>query len=111
VHHFDAHPDEGETNFQPSRQLFPTPPIPAKSPLSSFATAASVVPSKPQQTSQPLRKLFTAKERKEYVQRTAQVLFTTEFIILIEFTEVIIPFIFSKWLFPSTGRFLVQMPS
>ncbi|KAI9997454.1 hypothetical protein PInf_001355 [Phytophthora infestans] len=33
----------------------------------------------------------------EYVQRTAQVLFTTEFIILIEFTEVIIPFIYSSY--------------
>eukprot|EP00644_Phytophthora_capsici_P010068 jgi/Phyca11/120375/e_gw1.41.415.1 len=39
--------------------------------------------------------IFTTQERVHYVHRTAQVLFTTEFIILIEFTEVIIPLIYS----------------
>ncbi|KAE9012223.1 hypothetical protein PF002_g11505 [Phytophthora fragariae] len=37
----------------------------------------------------------TSDERTEYIQKTAQVLFTAEFIVLIEFTEVIIPFIYS----------------
>ncbi|KAL4137393.1 hypothetical protein PRIC2_000915 [Phytophthora ramorum] len=89
VHNFDPTSDENKS----TRQLIASESILARSPSSSFA---SVVPAKPQ-PSKPLRRIFTARQRKEYVHRTAQVLFTTEFIILIEFTEVIIPFIYGMY--------------
>ncbi|EEY57181.1 uncharacterized protein PITG_11001 [Phytophthora infestans T30-4] len=41
--------------------------------------------------------LTILKERRLFVQRTAQVLFTTEFVILVEYTEVIVPFIFCMY--------------
>ncbi|GMF21490.1 unnamed protein product [Phytophthora lilii] len=77
--------------------LLPTMSILTKSPSTSFVTAATVAPAKPR-APRSLKKFFTSKQRKEYVQKTAQVLFTTEFAILIEFTEVIIPFIYSEYL-------------
>ncbi|GMF61618.1 unnamed protein product [Phytophthora fragariaefolia] len=89
-------PEEVETPFKSTRQILPTIPKQAKSPSIPFLTAASVMPATPQ-VSTPLRAIFTAKQRLEYVKRTAQVLFTTEFIVLIEFTEVIIPFIYSAY--------------
>ncbi|KAF4046504.1 hypothetical protein GN244_ATG00893 [Phytophthora infestans] len=86
-----------EMNFQSSHHIFPTASILPKLPSATFVTAATVAPFKPQTYNKPLRSLFSTKQRMEYVQRTAQVLFTTEFIILIEFTEVIIPFIYSSY--------------
>ncbi|KAL3671965.1 hypothetical protein V7S43_002632 [Phytophthora oleae] len=88
--------EEVETNVKSSNRIFPTAAIFAKSPQTSLVTVAAIAPAKPQ-TCKPLRKIFTAEQRMEYVHRTAQVLFTTEFIILIEFTEVIIPFIYSTY--------------
>ncbi|POM74309.1 Hypothetical protein PHPALM_8757 [Phytophthora palmivora] len=44
-----------------------------------------------------LKSLFSPRERRLFVQRTAQVLFTTEFVILVEYTEVIVPFIFCMY--------------
>lgn len=41
-----------------------------------------------------LEKVFSPRERRLFVQKTAQVPFTTEFVILVEYTEVIVPFIF-----------------
>ncbi|EGZ12667.1 hypothetical protein PHYSODRAFT_514839 [Phytophthora sojae] len=41
------------------------------------------------------RRIFP--ERRKFVQRTAQVLFVAEFVILVEYTEVIVPFIFCKY--------------
>ncbi|KAG7378375.1 hypothetical protein PHYPSEUDO_010156 [Phytophthora pseudosyringae] len=96
VHGLDPTNEEEETTYKSSRQLFSTTSILAKTPSTSFMTAASVVPEEPL-TCKPLRSIFNAKQRKDYVVRTAQVLFTTEFIILIEFTEVIIPFIYSTY--------------
>ncbi|KAF1782931.1 hypothetical protein GQ600_6564 [Phytophthora cactorum] len=55
---------------------------------------------------QALSNTLQHKGTMEYVQRSAQVLFTTEFIILIEFTEVIIPFIYSELL-----RTMFQLPN
>ncbi|KAG2829840.1 hypothetical protein JG687_00016302 [Phytophthora cactorum] len=40
-----------------------------------------------------MKDVFSPRERRLFVQRTAQVLFTTEFVILVEYTEVIVPFI------------------
>ncbi|KAJ8578166.1 hypothetical protein ON010_g1037 [Phytophthora cinnamomi] len=97
--HLDPTSEEVETTFKSTRQMFPTIAILAKYPSTPFLKTAAVAPTKPQ-ISKPLRAIFTTKQRMEYVQRTAQVLFTTEFIVLIEFTEVIIPFIYSK-LYPS----------
>ncbi|KAG7398717.1 hypothetical protein PHYBOEH_010558 [Phytophthora boehmeriae] len=79
-----------------SRQLFASAST-ANASLDSFVSTAAAVAPYIQPESRALRRIFTAKERREYVQRTAQVLFTTEFIILIEFTEVIIPFIYSTY--------------
>ncbi|KAL4137390.1 hypothetical protein PRIC2_000912 [Phytophthora ramorum] len=44
-----------------------------------------------------LQNVFSPRERRLFVQRTAQVLFTTEFVILVEYTEVIVPFIFCMY--------------
>ncbi|EGZ04387.1 hypothetical protein PHYSODRAFT_536528 [Phytophthora sojae] len=44
-----------------------------------------------------LEKKFSLKERRKFVQRTAQVLFVAEFVILVEYTEVIVPFIFCMY--------------
>ncbi|KAG1701567.1 hypothetical protein DVH05_010868 [Phytophthora capsici] len=86
---------EIERSFQFSNRILPALAIFAKSPQSSFVTTDAVAPDKPQ-TAKAFRKIFTTQERVHYVHRTAQVLFTTEFIILIEFTEVIIPLIYSE---------------
>ncbi|KAK1930999.1 hypothetical protein P3T76_013588 [Phytophthora citrophthora] len=83
---------EIEASFNSSNRVFPTL---AKSPQASFVTAEAIAPAEPQ-TCKPFRRIFTTQQRMHYVHRTAQVLFTTEFIILIEFTEVIIPFIYSE---------------
>ncbi|GMF21489.1 unnamed protein product [Phytophthora lilii] len=40
--------------------------------------------------------IFSPKERQRFLERSARVLFTTEFVILVEYTEVIVPFIYSK---------------
>ncbi|KAF1791015.1 hypothetical protein GQ600_14259 [Phytophthora cactorum] len=40
---------------------------------------------------------FLGKERQRFLQYSARVLFTTEFIILVEYTEVIVPFIYSVY--------------
>ncbi|KAL3665381.1 hypothetical protein V7S43_009419 [Phytophthora oleae] len=45
-----------------------------------------------------LDNIFSDKERRWFVQKTAQVLFTTEFVILVEYTEVIVPFIYSMYM-------------
>eukprot|EP00644_Phytophthora_capsici_P001855 jgi/Phyca11/107964/e_gw1.14.617.1 len=37
-------------------------------------------------------------KRQRFVQKAAQVLFTTEFVILVEYTEVIVPFIYSTYM-------------
>ncbi|KAG7378373.1 hypothetical protein PHYPSEUDO_010154 [Phytophthora pseudosyringae] len=44
-----------------------------------------------------LENVFSPWERRLFVLRTAQVLFTTEFVILVEYTEVIVPFIFCMY--------------
>ncbi|KAE9300486.1 hypothetical protein PF001_g14922 [Phytophthora fragariae] len=44
-----------------------------------------------------LEDIFSLKERRKFVQRTAQVLFVVEFVILVEYTEVIVPFIFCMY--------------
>ncbi|ETN22418.1 hypothetical protein PPTG_02363 [Phytophthora nicotianae INRA-310] len=85
-----------ETNFPSRHNLFPTASILPKLPSIPFLTGATVMPAR-KETYKPFRELFTTKQRMDYVHRTAQVLFTTEFIILIEFTEVIIPFIYSTY--------------
>jgi hypothetical protein len=41
-----------------------------------------------------LRSVLSPRERKLFVHKTAQVLFTTEFVILVEYTEVIVPLIY-----------------
>ncbi|KAL4109356.1 hypothetical protein PRIC1_001057 [Phytophthora ramorum] len=41
--------------------------------------------------------IFSAKERHRFVQQSARVLFTTEFVILVEYTEVVVPFIYSMY--------------
>ncbi|KAG4225743.1 hypothetical protein PC116_g25837 [Phytophthora cactorum] len=87
---------EVETNFNLGHHIFPTASILPNVPSIPFLTGATVAPTK-SETYKPFRTLFSTKERMEYVQRSAQVLFTTEFIILIEFTEVIIPFIYSTY--------------
>ncbi|KAE9034398.1 hypothetical protein PR002_g8147 [Phytophthora rubi] len=92
--HLDPTSDEVETVFKSSHPIFPTVAILASYPSPPFLTAASVAPAK-SQAFKPLRTIFTTKQRTEYIQKTAHVLFTTEFIVLIEFTEVIIPFIYS----------------
>ncbi|EEY62794.1 uncharacterized protein PITG_15213 [Phytophthora infestans T30-4] len=46
-------------------------------------------------TQKSLATIFTAKERQRFLQHSARVLFTTEFVILVEYTEVIVPFIYS----------------
>ncbi|KAF1792055.1 hypothetical protein GQ600_23294 [Phytophthora cactorum] len=43
-----------------------------------------------------MKDVFSPRERRLFVQRTAQVLFTTEFVILVEYTEVIVPFIICR---------------
>ncbi|KAG1701564.1 hypothetical protein DVH05_010865 [Phytophthora capsici] len=45
-----------------------------------------------------LEQIFSPRERRLFVQKTAQVLFTTEFVVLVEYTEVIVPFIFCKFI-------------
>ncbi|KAK1944031.1 hypothetical protein P3T76_003943 [Phytophthora citrophthora] len=45
-----------------------------------------------------LDNIFSDKERQRFVQKAAQVLFTTEFVILVEYTEVIVPFIYSMYM-------------
>ncbi|RLN90751.1 hypothetical protein BBJ28_00012725 [Nothophytophthora sp. Chile5] len=92
-------------NFTWHRQIFPLAPVLPDSPsttqvavdnLLKTATSSSISDTKPS-TFKSLDHVFSTKERLVYVQRTAQVLFTTEFIILIEYTEVIIPFIYSMY--------------
>jgi hypothetical protein len=47
-------------------------------------------------THKPLKKIFSNKERQWFLESSAHVLFTTEFGILVENTEVIVPFIYSE---------------
>ncbi|KAL3671964.1 hypothetical protein V7S43_002631 [Phytophthora oleae] len=42
-----------------------------------------------------LKSIFSPKERQHFLHMSARVLFTTEFVILVEYTEVIVPFIYS----------------
>ncbi|OWZ19955.1 hypothetical protein PHMEG_0005713 [Phytophthora megakarya] len=88
--------EEVELALERTPPIFPNLSILAKPPATSFVSAASASPNNPC-VSKSLRKVFSKQQRLEYVHRTAQVLFTTEFIILIEFTEVIIPFIYSTY--------------
>ncbi|KAL3671962.1 hypothetical protein V7S43_002629 [Phytophthora oleae] len=44
-----------------------------------------------------LEDIFSPRERRLFVKRTAQVLFTIEFVVLVEYTEVIVPFIFCMY--------------
>ncbi|GMF25806.1 unnamed protein product [Phytophthora lilii] len=44
----------------------------------------------------PLRSIFSNKERQWFLEGSARVLFTTEFVVLVEYFEVIVPFIYSK---------------
>ncbi|KAF4130265.1 hypothetical protein GN958_ATG20680 [Phytophthora infestans] len=64
------------------------------------AAAESFTPLHHAETSpqhQIIKDIFSSRERRLFVQRTAQVLFTTEFVILVEYTEVIVPFIFCMY--------------
>lgn len=45
-----------------------------------------------------LGSIFSPKERQRFLQQSARVLFTTEFVILVEYTEVIVLFIYSEYL-------------
>lgn len=44
-----------------------------------------------------LGQVFSERERTEFLRVSTQLLFTIEFIILIEYTEVIVPCIYSTW--------------
>ncbi|KAG1712043.1 hypothetical protein DVH05_009283 [Phytophthora capsici] len=51
-----------------------------------------------------IKAIFTRKERTLFIQKTAQVLFTMEYVILVEYIEVTMPLVFSKTLwYSSTG--------
>ncbi|RLN88358.1 hypothetical protein BBJ28_00000662 [Nothophytophthora sp. Chile5] len=92
-------------NFTWHGQIFPLGPVLPDSPPTTqgavdnvLKTTASPSTSETKSsTFKSLDHLFSTKERLVLVQRTAQVLFATEFIILIEYTEVIIPFIYSMY--------------
>jgi hypothetical protein len=51
-----------------------------------------------------LESIFSPKERQCFLEKSARALFTTEFVILVEYTEVIVPFIFSTCAFTDLLR-------
>lgn len=73
--------------------------LPVDLPASTLPTAPEVKPSTlhlaPVQEDS-LNTVFSPKERQRFVEQSARVLFTTEFVILVEYTEVIVPFIYSE---------------
>ncbi|KAG3152077.1 hypothetical protein PI126_g10683 [Phytophthora idaei] len=86
-----------ETNERSStsRRVLPTDPPDLSE---AVATATARNPSlKLANAQKSLDKIFSGKERQRFLQYSARVLFTTEFIILVEYTEVIVPFIYSVY--------------
>ncbi|KAG7378374.1 hypothetical protein PHYPSEUDO_010155 [Phytophthora pseudosyringae] len=95
--HTVALPTSGQ--FQPrplstTRQVLPVDLQP-----STIPTAPEVKPLPLQlvPVQQSLDRVFSPKERQRFLERSARVLFTTEFVILVEYTEVIVPFIYSMY--------------
>ncbi|KAK1930047.1 hypothetical protein P3T76_014544 [Phytophthora citrophthora] len=76
-----------------NRQILPVDPpqllIPTAEPLIKPTSLELKAPGK------SLKDIFSHKERQWLLERSARVLFTTEFVILVEYTEVVVPFIYS----------------
>ncbi|KAG7394296.1 hypothetical protein PHYBOEH_005408 [Phytophthora boehmeriae] len=84
---------------EPPKESLPTAPV-AKAPSLRLDPAPK---SKAESgASKTLLNIFTLKERQRFLKQSARVLFTTEFVILVEYTEVIVPFIFTMY---SLGMF------
>ncbi|KAE9114908.1 hypothetical protein PF010_g9536 [Phytophthora fragariae] len=85
-------PSRPGSTLSTSRQV-----LPVDLPASTIATAPERKPVslQPEPVEGSLNNVFSLKERQRFVERSARVLFTTEFVILVEYTEVIVPFIYS----------------
>ncbi|ETO84481.1 hypothetical protein F444_01623 [Phytophthora nicotianae P1976] len=78
-----------------TRQVLPVdPPNPSEAVAASEARTPSLKLVNGQRS---LDRIFSAKERQRFLQHSARVLFTTEFVILVEYTEVIVPFIYTMY--------------
>jgi hypothetical protein len=83
-----------EVTAMASRRVISVTTTNAELPVAAVETFTPLHQEESLQQSSLLGHVFTPRERHQFVQRTAQVLFTTEFVILVEYTEVIVPFIF-----------------
>ncbi|KAE9007414.1 hypothetical protein PF011_g11134 [Phytophthora fragariae] len=83
-----------------TRQVFPLPSMesdPAQTPIETFSHSLS----QPKPTQYYwLEGVFSEKERHLFVQWAAQLLFTTEFVILVLYTKFIVPFLFGMSVLP-----------
>ncbi|KAE9346075.1 hypothetical protein PR003_g7607 [Phytophthora rubi] len=77
-----------------SKKILPVDTTGAPLPVAEVETFTPLHHDESTQRCGVLEDVFSPRERRLFVQRTAQVLFTTEFVILVEYTEVIVPFIF-----------------
>ncbi|KAE9235478.1 hypothetical protein PF004_g9101 [Phytophthora fragariae] len=93
----DSHSSVGaltDTTQMVSKKILPVDTTGAPLPVAEVETFTPLHHDESTQRCGVLKDVFSPRERRLFVQRTAQVLFTTEFVILVEYTEVIVPFIF-----------------
>ncbi|KAF1781344.1 Leucine-rich repeat domain, L domain-like [Phytophthora cactorum] len=86
-----------DENSMQSRRVLPVATAGAPLLVAAAETFTSLHQDEASRRRSIMKDVFSPRERRLFVQRTAQVLFTTEFVILVEYTEVIVPFIFCMY--------------
>ncbi|KAG3142656.1 hypothetical protein PI124_g16233 [Phytophthora idaei] len=86
-----------DENSMQSRRVLPVATVGAPLLVAAAETFTPLHQDEASRRRSIMKDVFSPRERRLFVQRTAQVLFTTEFVILVEYTEVIVPFIFCMY--------------